>query len=78
MYDKNTKINGKDEYQIQENGFEVCDFVKPEGKKNEIISSAENSPDIEEKHNGNNNNITIFKGERWLEGKFVSSNVINL
>lgn len=52
--------------------------MKPEGKKNEIISSAENSPDIEEKHNGNNNNITIFKGERWLEGKFVSSNVINL
>ena len=39
----------------------VCDFVKPEGGENEIISSAENTPDIEEKHgNGNINNIATF------------------
>ena len=45
---------------------------------NEIISSAEKTPDIEEKHeNGNNNNIATFKGER-LEGKFVSGKVINI
>ena len=56
----------------------VCDFVKSEGGENEIISSAGNTPDIEEKHdNGNVNNIATYKGER-LEGKFVSSNVINL
>ena len=56
----------------------VCDFVKSEGGENEMISSAGNNPDIEEKHdNGNVNNIAIYKGER-LEGKFVSSNVINL
>ena len=56
----------------------VCDFVKSEGGENEIISSAWNTPDIEEKHdNGNVNNIAIYKGER-LEGEFVSSNVINL
>ena len=45
---------------------------------NEIISSAEKTPDIEEKHeNCNNNNIATFKGER-LEGKFVSGKVINI
>ena len=56
----------------------VCDFVKSEGGENEIISSAGNTPDIEEKHdNGNVNNVATNKGER-LEGKFVSSNVINL
>ena len=48
------------------------------GGKNEIISSAEKTPDIEEKHeNGNSNNIATFKGER-LEGKFVSGNAIGL
>ena len=48
------------------------------GGENEIISSARNTPDIEEKHvNGIVNNIAIFNGER-LESKFVSSNVINL
>ena len=56
----------------------VCDFVKSEGGENEIMSIAGNTPDIEEKHdNGNINNIATYKGER-LEGKFVSSNVINL
>ena len=46
--------------------------------ENEIISSTDNTPDIEEKHgNGNINNITTNKGER-LEGKLISSNVINL
>ena len=56
----------------------VCDFVKSEGRENEIINSAGNTPDIEEKHNnGNINNIAIYSGER-LEGKLVSSNVINL
>ena len=56
----------------------VCDFVKSEGRENEIINSAGNTPDIEEKHdNGNINNIVTYKGER-LEGKFVSSNLINL
>ena len=44
----------------------------------EIINSAGNTLDIEEKHyNGYRNNIATYKGER-LEGKFVSSNVINL
>ena len=43
-----------------------------------IISSAGNTPDIEEKHdNGNSNNIAKQKEER-LESKFASSNVINL
>ena len=57
----------------------VCDFVKSEGgRENEIINSAGNTPDIEEKHdNGNINHVVTYKGER-LEGKFVSSNVINL
>ena len=45
--------------------------------ENEIISSAENTADIKEKHdNGNINNIATYKGER-LEGKFVSRNVIS-
>ena len=40
--------------------------------------SAGNTLGIEEKHdNGNINNIATCKGER-LEGKFVSSNVINI
>ena len=48
------------------------------GGENEIINSAGNTPNIEEKYdNGNINNIATYKGER-LEGKFVSSNVINL
>ena len=56
----------------------VCDFVKSEGEENEIISSAGNTPNIEEKHdNGNINNMATYIGER-LEDKFVSSNVINL
>ena len=56
----------------------VGDFVKSEVGENEITSSAGNTPDIEEIHdNGNINNIATYKGER-LEGKFVSSNVINL
>ena len=56
----------------------VCDFIKSEGGENGIINSAVNTPDIEAKHdNGNINNITTHKGER-LEGKFVTSNVINL
>ena len=37
-----------------------------------------NTPDIEAKHdNGNIINIATYKGEMF-EGKFVSSNVINL
>ena len=48
------------------------------GGENEIINSAGNTPDIEEKYDNDNiNNIATYKGER-LEGKFVSSNVINL
>ena len=36
----------------------VCDFVKPEVRENEIINSAENTSDIQEKHDkGNINNI---------------------
>ena len=56
-----------------------CDFVKSEGGGggNEIISSAGDTPDIEENHdNSNINNIARHKGER-LEGKFVGSNVID-
>ena len=65
--------------QASQYGFAVCDLIKPEGGgQNEIIKSAENTPDIEEKRgNGNNNNIATFTGER-LKGKFVSDNVINL
>ena len=56
----------------------VCDFVESGGGEIKIINSAGNTPDIEERHdNGNINNIATYKGER-LEGKFVSSNVINL
>ena len=44
----------------------------------EIINSADDIPDIEEKQGKRNfNDIATFKGE-WLEGKFVNSNVINL
>ena len=51
--------------QDSQDGFTVRDFVNPEGEQNEIISSAEKTPDIEETHeNGNNNNIATFKGER--------------
>ena len=62
--------------QISQDESAVCNFVKPGG--NEIINSAENIPDIEEKQGKRNfNDIATFKGE-WLEGKFVNSNVINL
>ena len=45
--------------------------------ENEIISSAENTADIKEKHDNRNiNNIATYKGER-LEGKLVSRNVIS-
>ena len=64
--------------QARQKSLHFIDFVKPEGVENEIISSAGNTPDIEEKHgNGNINNIGKYEGER-LDGKFVSSNVINL
>ena len=53
-------------------------FVQHARRENEIISNAGNTPDIEGKHaNGNINNIATNKGER-REGKFISSNVINL
>ena len=58
--------------------YAVCDFAKPEGGQNEIINSAENAPDTEEKHDKETfDNIATFNWER-LEGKFVSNNVINL
>ena len=42
----------------------ACDFIKPEGGENEIITTAVDTPDIEEKHdNGNINNIATYKGE---------------
>ena len=64
--------------QASQNESVVCDFVKPDEGENWTISSTENAPDIEEKDdNGNFNNIPTLRGER-LEGKFVSSNVINL
>ena len=48
------------------------------GEENKIISSAGNTPDIEENHdNSNMNNIAKYEGER-LEGKFVNNNVINV
>ena len=54
--------------------FAICGEGRGE---NEIISSAENTADIKEKHdNGNINNIATYKEER-LEGKFVSRNVIS-
>ena len=40
-------------------------FSSLRGRENKIISSADNTPDIEEKHgNGNSNNITTNKEER--------------
>ena len=69
--------------QASQDEYAVCDFVTSDGGggggsggvENEIISSAENTADIEEKHdNGNINNLATYKGER-LEGKFVSRNV---
>ena len=40
----------------------ICDFVKPEEEENKIINSAENTPDIDEKHEKENfNNKTTFK-----------------
>ena len=64
--------------QVSQNESAVCDFVKPEWGENEIIISAGNTRDTEEKHEkGNINNITTYKGER-SESEFVSTNVINL
>ena len=63
--------------QIQDEST-VYDFVKSDGEENEIINSAWNNPDVKENYdNGNINTIATYKRER-LEGKFVSSNVINL
>ena len=63
--------------QIQDESA-VYDFVKSDGEENEIINSAWNNPDVKENYdNGNINTIATYKRER-LEGKFVSSNVINL
>ena len=63
--------------QIQDESV-VYDFVKSDGEENEIINSAWNNPDVKENYdNGNINTIATYKRER-LEGKFVSSNVINL
>ena len=42
----------------------VCHFVRSEGGENEIISSAGNTPDI--------NNIASYEGDR-LEGKLVAT-----
>ena len=62
--------------QVSQGESAVHNFVKSEGEENKIISSAGNTPDIEENHdNSNMNNIAKYKGET-LEGKFVSSNVI--
>ena len=59
--------------QASQDEYAVCNFATSEGGG--VISSAENTADIEEKHdNGNINNIATYKGER-LEGKFVSRNV---
>ena len=66
--------------QASQDEYAVRNFATSEGEErgrgeNEIISSAENTADIKEKHNnGNINNIATYKGER-LEGKFVSRNV---
>ena len=63
--------------QVSQGEFAVRDFVKSEGEENKIISSAGNTPDIEENHgNSNMNNTAKYKGER-LESKF-NSNVINV
>ena len=64
--------------QVSQGESAVRNFVKSEGEENKIISSAGNTPDIEENHgNSNMNNTAKYKGER-LESKFVSSNVINI
>ena len=74
----NSVFRTRSSSQTSHDEWEVCDFVRPDRGENEIISSVENTPDIEEKYDkGNSNNIATFKGER-LEGKFVSINVINL
>ena len=54
----------------------VCDFCLVwEGGENQIIESAEKTPDSEEKHNNDNINTATYKGGR-LDGKFVSINVL--
>ena len=64
--------------QVSQNESAVCDFVKPEWGENEIIISAGNTRDTEEKHDkGNINNVTTYNGQR-SESEFVSTNVINL
>ena len=64
--------------QVSQGESAVRDFVKSEREENKIISSAGNTPDIEENHDiSNTNNIAKYKGSR-LKGKFVSSNIINV
>ena len=64
--------------QVSQGESAVRNFVKSEGEENKIISSAGNTPDIEENHdNSKMNNIVKYKGEK-LKGKFASSNVINI
>ena len=65
--------------QVSQGESAVRDFVKSnKGEENKIISSAGNTPDIEENNdNSNTNNIAKYKGKR-LKGKFVSNNVINV
>ena len=55
----------------------VCDLGKPEELEKEIISSTENTPDIEEKHaTGDIKTIATFKRER-LKRKFINNNAID-
>ena len=64
--------------QVSQGESAVRNFVKSEGEENKIISSAGNTPDVEENHdNSKMNNIVKYKGEK-LKGKFASSNVINI
>ena len=44
--------------QVSQGEFAVRDFVKSEGEENKIISSAGNTPDIEENHGNSNMNNT--------------------
>lgn len=56
----------------------ACDFDKPEGGENQMITSAGNTPDTEEQHdNSNVNNFATYRRER-LEGQFGNSNIINI
>ena len=55
-------------YRASQDESAACDFDKPEGGENQMITSTGNTPDTEEQHdNSNDNNFATYRRER-LEG----------